>query len=434
VTTPRTESVIILGATLTSLVASFGLATRGYRITILEHPRWHDDDSLSPYLLGCHRNTWQLLDTLSLITPNLLSRTTPLEFRLPDGRIVAYRATSLPGSLHWIAGLVRFRGLAWNDRWQLLSYLERVWEQEVSVPTRLDTRTAGGWLTSIGQSPKACAAVWEPLARFLTGNRLAELSAATFIQSLLAPFLTDAKGSYCTWIDEDTHTLLLRELHTRLTNLGVVRLPQSEIPSLHFDRQRVSHLRLADGSSLQASWYLSGIPRQALLGLLPDRALTRYSYFAHMSDLTELPEIRVRMCDRASQPHARVILCSGNTFDSISCSTNAGGETVYELSAAGATSLLELGDVRVAELAQEDMRVCRLAADTQSLRLLNITRHPYAALSMTAGTALLRPIQRSPIDNLLVAGPWTDTGWPPSLEGSVVSAQRCVDLIAGVVA
>ena len=40
---------------------------------------------------------------------------------------------------------------------------------------------------------------------------------------------------------------------------------------------------------------------------------------------------------------------------------------------------------------------------------------------MTAGIALLRPIQRSPIDNLLVAGPWTDTGWPATMEGAVRS-------------
>ena len=432
--TPRTESVVILGATLTSLVAAFGLASRGYRVTIVEHSRWDDDAALPHYLLGCHRDTWQLLATLSLTTPNLQARTTPIEFLLPDSRIVVYRTTSLPGSLHWIAGLVRFRGLAWNDRWQLLSYLERVWEQAASVPTRLDARTAEGWLTAIGQSADACTAVWDPLARFLTGNRLIELSAAAYIQTLLAPFLTGANGSRCTWFDEPAYTRLIHELHRHLSKLGAVRLPQSDLPSLYFDRQQVSHLRLADGRSLQATWYLSGLPRQALLGLLPDRALTRYSYFAQMGDLTELPAVRVRLSDRTLQPHARVILLSGRTFDSISCSTNDAGETLYELSAANASSLLELSDVQIADLGEKDVQACQLTAAPTSLRLLDITRLHHADLSMAAGAALLRPIQRSPIDNLLVAGPWTDTGWPSGMEGAVVSAQRCVEIVAGTAA
>jgi uncharacterized protein with NAD-binding domain and iron-sulfur cluster len=40
-----------------------------------------------------------------------------------------------------------------------------------------------------------------------------------------------------------------------------------------------------------------------------------------------------------------------------------------------------------------------------------------------------RPIQRSPIANLLLAGSWTDTGWPPNLESAIVSGNRCADAI-----
>jgi Flavin containing amine oxidoreductase len=53
-----------------------------------------------------------------------------------------------------------------------------------------------------------------------------------------------------------------------------------------------------------------------------------------------------------------------------------------------------------------------------------------AILSLKPGTKLHRPIQRSPIANLLVAGAWTDTGWPPNLESAIVSGNRCTDAIA----
>jgi hypothetical protein len=54
---------------------------------------------------------------------------------------------------------------------------------------------------------------------------------------------------------------------------------------------------------------------------------------------------------------------------------------------------------------------------------------PNAILSLKPGTKLHRPIQRSPIANLLLAGSWTDTGWPPNLESAIVSGNRCADAI-----
>jgi uncharacterized protein with NAD-binding domain and iron-sulfur cluster len=55
---------------------------------------------------------------------------------------------------------------------------------------------------------------------------------------------------------------------------------------------------------------------------------------------------------------------------------------------------------------------------------------PNAILSLKPGTKLHRPIQRSPIANLLLAGSWTDTGWPPNLESAIVSGNRCAETIA----
>jgi uncharacterized protein with NAD-binding domain and iron-sulfur cluster len=62
---------------------------------------------------------------------------------------------------------------------------------------------------------------------------------------------------------------------------------------------------------------------------------------------------------------------------------------------------------------------------------MEVSLDDQAALSLRPGAAQLRPIQQSPIQNLLVAGAWTDTGWPANVESAVVSAKRCVEIIAG---
>jgi uncharacterized protein with NAD-binding domain and iron-sulfur cluster len=50
-------------------------------------------------------------------------------------------------------------------------------------------------------------------------------------------------------------------------------------------------------------------------------------------------------------------------------------------------------------------------------------------LALPPGTKVRRPLQRSPIRNLLVGGAWTDTGWPSNLESAIVSGERCAEII-----
>jgi len=55
----------------------------------------------------------------------------------------------------------------------------------------------------------------------------------------------------------------------------------------------------------------------------------------------------------------------------------------------------------------------------------------HAVLALPPGTKSRRPIQLSPIPNLLLAGAWTDTGWPANLESAIVSGERCAEIITG---
>jgi glycine/D-amino acid oxidase-like deaminating enzyme len=431
VTAARTESVVILGTTLAGLTAAYELARRGYSLTLIDHPAWTDDHPATEHILGCHTETHALLRSLPGLHSAALEPPIPLEFFLSDGRIVSYRPTTLPGSLHWIAGLVRFRGLSWNDRWQLLSYLERIWEQEVSVPTTLDQRTADAWLASIGQSQPARDNIWSPLVRFLTGNTLTDLSAASCARILAPPFLSDARAARCTRLGPQVFTRLHEALRAALIESGARILTQTDFPHIQFSQHRIEHLRLSDGHTINATWFLSGLPHHALLKLIPDRLLTRYAYFSQLGELTDLPGVSVQLTAPASATAARLVLLSGQAFQSIALSAADPSTALYELSAVGNLPFTERTDADLIDRArQEFQRLFPTLGAAQQLPA-TIHRHPRAALSLKAGTAILRPIQQSPVQNLLVAGSWTDTGWPGNSESAIVSARQCLKIITG---
>jgi len=58
-----------------------------------------------------------------------------------------------------------------------------------------------------------------------------------------------------------------------------------------------------------------------------------------------------------------------------------------------------------------------------------VIKEPHATFSCQAGCDDYRLDQQSPLENLFVAGDWTRTGWPPTMEGAVRSSYRCAELI-----
>jgi uncharacterized protein with NAD-binding domain and iron-sulfur cluster len=61
-----------------------------------------------------------------------------------------------------------------------------------------------------------------------------------------------------------------------------------------------------------------------------------------------------------------------------------------------------------------------------------VTRERRATFRQAAGTASLRPPSRSGVDGLWLAGSWTATGWPDTMESAVRSGIAAADDVLGV--
>jgi glycine/D-amino acid oxidase-like deaminating enzyme len=436
VTTQSPPTVLILGAGLTGLAAAYFLGRQGYRVTLLDYPGWQDGygtgtaDS-APMLFGCHRKTRDLLRAIDQNEPNQPDATIPLEFRLPDGRIEVYRSTHLPGALQWMTSLFGFHGLAWHDRWKLFSHLEQIWEQAASLPADLDNRIAEEWLTSIGQSQEARERIWSPLVQWLTGNALGRLSAAVFVRQLSTVFLGHTMDARLTCLQGSVEARFIVPLKRAIAKHSATILSQTQIPDLRFGQDGISGVRLSDGSLLHAQWYVAALSHLKLPALLPERLLTRYAYFAQLGELQTLPEMAIQFSGRATMAHPRLLLLAGRPFHQLTITSQGPHTLRYRLSVISHPPLMELGDAELTALGRTELRTLVPDIDHDALSFEGISRHDQAALSLNPGAALLRPIQQSPVKHLLIAGAWTDTGWPANIESAIVSAARCAEIIAG---
>ena len=424
------QSVIVLGAGPAGLTGAYRLSLGGLRVTVLtpsarigEHVRRESDPPAN--ILGCHQATWTLLRALGVRPAQPAFAETQLEFLLPGGRVVRYPKTRFPTPLRQLLTIGRFSGLRAGERWRLLTWLEQLWEGSLELPVDLEQRTAESWLNSLSHGPSSRQTIWAPLARWLTGNDLTQLSADAFVMALQPFFLSQAADSRLwvpgrawdrTFVQPVTEALVKAQA-SLCVGMRAVRF--------EYEDDRVIGIRVNDGSRLQADWYIAALPPHDLTALLPERWLSRYAYFQQLVDLETLfySVIQVRTAEPITNP--RHILMSAGPFNWIACKPS-------QVDRGLVATVTMPADEPVTESIQ------RVSALLRSLDLLRPDRQitgfrqeerAYAWLALRPGTKVRRPLQRSPISNLLLAGAWTDTGWPANLESAIVSGERCAEIV-----
>ena len=58
-----------------------------------------------------------------------------------------------------------------------------------------------------------------------------------------------------------------------------------------------------------------------------------------------------------------------------------------------------------------------------------VVKESRATVSLRPETETLRPSATTPFANLFLAGDWTASGWPPTMEGAVRSGYRAAELV-----
>jgi uncharacterized protein with NAD-binding domain and iron-sulfur cluster len=308
--------------------------------------------------------------------------------------------------------------------------VEQLWEGDTELPADLEQRTADDWLASIGQSAQTCRVVWNPLAQWLTGNNLATMSADAFVRSMKPLFLSTHPDSRISVVQNSLQSCFIQPITEVLMQESATILRNTDATQLRYERDRISGVQLQDGSLLQADWYVTALPPQQLTPLLPEQWLTRYAYFQQLAELQSIDSTILHMDVEQPCASPRLILLSDTSFYSVLVTATTPDRTGITLTTTDSPFTQARPDSRLDAAIPDLLRSWGLLTPNRRVASTRRRTISNAILSLKPGTKLHRPIQRSPIANLLLAGSWTDTGWPPNLESAIVSGNRCADAIA----
>ena len=460
--------IVIAGGGLAGLAAAVALTERGLPCEILEsRPRlggrassFHDPttdsdiDNCQHVSLGCCTNFRHFCQTTGLA--GFFRREAALHFIGPNGKVDRFSASSLPAPLHLAGAFARLSYLSWRDKLALARGLKAL-----ARGVRADERSLpfSEWLARHGQTRAAIDRFWHVVLVSALSETLDRIDVEHARKVFVDTFLAHRDGWFVEIPTVPLEDLYGGRLTEWLTSRGTTIRTQSAVERIQLAGDRVTTARLSSGALVDGDEFIVALPFFRVRSVLPE-SLAAHPDLAGIERLEAAPISSVHLWfDRpiTELPHAVFVdrLCQwmfnrtalGNTHHTNSLSggreppgsgpmkqqTEPGGsrpplrgqevssEHYYQIVISASRELA--GQSRESILAQVLAELTAVWPETARATLLHsrqVTEHR-AVFSPLPGVDQWRPLQQSPIGNLQLAGDWTRTGWPATMEGAVRS-------------
>lgn len=450
---PAKADVVVIGAGFAGLSAAVRLAAAGRSVVVVEQaPRLGGRatsftdresgervDNGQHAIFGCYRETYRFLDLIG--TAGLVPLQPRFSLTMADPkteRLATLTCPNWPAPLHLLGGLLQWRALAVADRIRALR-LARVLMQvrrdgARAVADRVQPgQTVAEWLTAHGQSATLCEWLWYPLAIAALNQSPQSASAAPFVRvlgELFAPDPTAAAIGLPTAPLEDVigppsaAYLRARSGDVIMKAAGAIVVDSAGAVSGVWAGDRLIETAVAISTvpwhAIDRIWR-DGVP--APIAPVVQRALT----------LPSSPIVTVNLW--LDQPIPQVstmpfVGLVGSTMHWLffkSAIFGAGTDHVAVV-ASGADELLRRENDELSSIAYESVIRALPFRMGHRLRRSVVVRESRATFSLAPGLPA-RPSTVTPVPGFFLAGDWTDTGLPGTIEGAVLSGHTAADQV-----
>jgi squalene-associated FAD-dependent desaturase len=323
------------------------------------------------------------------------------------------RRNNLPAPLHLLGSIARFGPLSPRERVRLIPAILAL--QGLSLEdSSLDELTFGDWLEQHSQRRESFQALWDLIALPTLNLDSQRASLALGAMVFKVGLLEENDAS-----DVGYATVPLQQLHGDRA--------ERALADANVDVEL--RTRLASLDDVHADAVVLAVPHDEAADLLPDGALAA-GVDPRRLGVSPIVNLHV-VYDRPvmHQPFAAAVDSPVQWVFDRTESSGADGGQYLAVSLSGADGFEER---TVDELREEFLPaladVFPAARDAQVVSFF-VTREPRATFRGVPGTARHRPGPATNVRGLYLAGAWTNTGWPATMEGAVRSGHAAAQAV-----
>ncbi|OKJ93574.1 phytoene dehydrogenase [Streptomyces sp. CB03234] len=426
---------VVVGGGLAGITAALRLADSGLRVTLLEgRPRLGGlafsfkrgdltvDNGQHVYLRCCTAYRWFLdrVDGAHLAPLQPRLDVPVLDVAHPRGpRLGRLRRTALPVPLHLAASLATYPHLSLAERASVGRAALALKRLDPADPA-LDGIDFATWLARQGQSARATEALWDLIGVATLNATAPHSSLALAAMVFKTALLTDPGAADIGWAHVplgDLHDTLARKALDAAGVRTELRAKVSAIlPSAH-GRWAVD----VPGERLEADTVVLAVPQREAHDLLPHGALDDPGT---LLDIGTAPILNVHVLYDRKVLRRPFFAALGSPVQWVFDRTDASGYTDGQYLALSQSAAGDEIDEPVSVLRERylpELERLLPAARGAKVRDFFVTRERTATFAPTPGVGRLRPGARTNAPGVHLAGAWTATGWPATMEGAVRS-------------
>ena len=420
--------VIIIGGGLAGLASAAALASLKFDVELFESraflggraTSWPADaestelvDNCQHVLMRCCVNLLDFYRRLGVEQSIRFYRT--FYFIEPGGRISKLERGILPAPAHFAGSFLGMKCLSLRDKIAIARGMLAIRRERTR--TDLDRISMADWLHSHGQTPNAIERFWRQVLVSAINEELERMAAAHGFQVFWLGMLSRG-DSY----EMGVPAVPLRELYREdvWQRVGPVTLrPRSAVSRIEIDGGRVAGIRVAERLHTADS-YICALPFERVPALIPELGF-ELDHWEH-SPITGIH----LWFDRpvTSLPYATLL------DRTIQWMFNKSEGRYVQLVVSASRSLIEKSRADVIALAVSELADFFPLVKSAKLERAHVVKEVRATFSAKPGMAELRPPSQTQFPNLYLAGDWTRSGWPATMEGAVRSGYAAADAIA----
>jgi squalene-associated FAD-dependent desaturase len=436
--------IAIAGGGLAGLAAAVSLSEHGHKIELFESRRqlggraasFRDPstgelvDYCQHVSLGCCHEFAAFCQTTGIA--DAFRRDHVLHFFTDDGRRYDMQGTPwLPAPLHLTPALLKLGYLSWRERVGLVGAMLALRHSTG------DDEAIGPWLRRHGQSERAIRDFWAVVLNSALGESVERAGIAYARKVFIDAFLTARNGYEVLVPLEPLSELFGRQVVEYLRARGVTVHEGLGVKRVEIIDAKVRSLSLDDGSRVECDAAIVAVPWRYVTGLFDKSVLgSPLKHLQSVNEISGAPITGVHIWfDREITPlhHAVLVGMESQWLFNRGRDANdrdASNAGYYYQVVISASHGLE-GRPRDEVIASVVAELAKVFPQARAAKLLSsrVVTDVNAVFSPVPGIDRLRPTQKTVIANLAIAGDWTATEWPGTMESAVRSGRMAAEVI-----
>ncbi|MDR0532999.1 MAG: hydroxysqualene dehydroxylase HpnE [Verrucomicrobiales bacterium] len=434
------QKVVVLGGGYAGLSAAFHLAVSGHQVELFEAKSYlggrahsfkdaHSGitlDNSQHAFFGCYDSCLEILDLLGVRHKLACQNGIEVPYLDRDGTRSSLKAANYPAPFHLLDGILGFKALTAQNCFEVV---------KLGVLLRFGFRpysdeNAGKWLRRLGQSANTIRCLWEPFCLAALNEGIGTANAKLLYQTISRCLLGSKQDSSIYMSKVGLSELFSPELDQFLKAVGSKIHVNKGVKEILFDNDKVNGIKLTNDEVITADLYVSAIPFSALRALLPQNS----PLASQLNQIKTSPILSVHLetdCPITGNDPFVALLDSPVQWIFNRSELSAERKThLHSLVISAAGQFIDMPNKELIDLLWAEINHYFPATKEGKILHQIVYKSRDATFASIPGIERFRPGAKTQWSNFFLAGDWTQTELPATIEGATLSGRNAAKTIS----